>query len=146
MTTASDSSTPPRLPSLRTRKPSTSDALQLPVFHLQSFDLRDNLKERFARVPCQRKALLFGLVGGSAIGILRMIITRRGRPSAITPLHSSPRMGSQTYPMKLALLTLLRPRKNESNERERKHQLGVGPGGFGDLVSAAQKVIAQSAV
>lgn len=48
----------------------------------QSFDLSESLKGRFARVPCQRKALLFGLVGGSAIGGLRLISTKRVRSSA----------------------------------------------------------------
>ncbi|KAH9819933.1 hypothetical protein DFH28DRAFT_1121721 [Melampsora americana] len=37
---------------------------------------------RFARVPCQRKALLFGLVGGSAIGGLRLLSNKRVRSSA----------------------------------------------------------------
>ena len=43
----------------------------------QSFDLSENLKGRFARVPSQRKALLFGMAGGTCIGALRFISTRR---------------------------------------------------------------------
>ncbi|KAG0142678.1 hypothetical protein CROQUDRAFT_49922 [Cronartium quercuum f. sp. fusiforme G11] len=90
MTTAPDNSTSPQLPSPSTRKPSAWDALQ-------SFDLRDNLKKRFARVPCQRKALLFGIVGGSAIGVLRMITTRRGRSSANWGVYSFALLSSVSF-------------------------------------------------
>ncbi|OAV96318.1 hypothetical protein PTTG_12370 [Puccinia triticina 1-1 BBBD Race 1] len=43
---------------------------------LQSFNLNDSLQERFARVPSQRKALMFGMAGGTCIGALRFISTR----------------------------------------------------------------------
>ncbi|KNZ48102.1 hypothetical protein VP01_590g8 [Puccinia sorghi] len=35
------------------------------------------LKDRFARVPSQRKALLFGMAGGTCIGALRFISTKQ---------------------------------------------------------------------
>lgn len=44
---------------------------------LQTFDLKESLSDRFARVPCQRKALILGLAGGGGVFFLRLFTSRR---------------------------------------------------------------------
>ncbi|WAQ82788.1 hypothetical protein PtA15_3A152 [Puccinia triticina] len=64
---------------------------------LQSFNLNDSLQERFARVPSQRKALMFGMAGGTCIGALRFISTRRGWSSANWGVYSFVFLSSISY-------------------------------------------------
>ncbi|PLW33876.1 hypothetical protein PCASD_20551 [Puccinia coronata f. sp. avenae] len=73
-----------------TTEPSTWEALQ-------SFNLNQNLQERFARVPSQRKALLFGMAGGTCIGALRFLSTRRGWSSANWGIYSFVFLSSISY-------------------------------------------------
>lgn len=47
---------------------------------VQSFNLSESLGDRFARVPCQRKALTFGLLGGGSVFLIRWLMTRRASP------------------------------------------------------------------
>lgn len=63
----------------------------------QSFDLNENLQERFARVPSQRKALLFGMAGGSCIGALRFLSTKRGWSSINWGVYSFLFLSSISY-------------------------------------------------
>ncbi|EFP86637.2 uncharacterized protein PGTG_13019 [Puccinia graminis f. sp. tritici CRL 75-36-700-3] len=64
---------------------------------LQSFNLNDSLQDRFARVPSQRKALMFGMAGGTCIGGLRFISTRRGWSSANWGVYSFVFLSSISY-------------------------------------------------
>lgn len=64
---------------------------------LKSFDLNENLQDRFARVPSQRKALLFGMAGGTCIGALRFISTKRAWSSANWGVYSFVFLSSISY-------------------------------------------------
>ncbi|KAH9460623.1 hypothetical protein MJO28_003673 [Puccinia striiformis f. sp. tritici] len=71
-------------------RPSTWEALH-------SFNLNENLQQRFARVPSQRKALLFGITGGTCIAGLRFISTRRGWSSVNWGVYSFVFLSSISY-------------------------------------------------
>ncbi|EGG07032.1 uncharacterized protein MELLADRAFT_106018 [Melampsora larici-populina 98AG31] len=63
---------------------STGGPSSLPPTNPPKLTTWEAFQGRFARVPCQRKALLFGLVGGSAIGGLRLVSTKRLKTEDLT--------------------------------------------------------------
>ncbi|MBW0484646.1 hypothetical protein O181_024361 [Austropuccinia psidii MF-1] len=82
-------SSAPALPSPPSR-PSAWEAFQ-------STTLEKAFVERFARVPSQRKALIFGIAGGTFIGGLRFLTTKRGWSSVNWGVYSFVFLSSISY-------------------------------------------------